>query len=65
MRASSPGLEMHTGKMTLDQATDFFVKEGYQVRPVAEMEAQARHQRSDVSGVHAGQTADHETAGRL
>jgi uncharacterized protein (DUF885 family) len=33
------GIEMHTGKMTLQQATDFFVKEGYQVRPVAEKEA--------------------------
>ena len=31
---------MHTGKMTMDQATEFFVKEGYQVRPVAEKEAQ-------------------------
>jgi hypothetical protein len=33
------GIEMHTGKMTMDQATEFFVKEGYQVRPVAEKEA--------------------------
>ncbi len=33
------GIEMHTGKMTLPQATEFFVKEGYQVRPVAEKEA--------------------------
>jgi hypothetical protein len=33
------GIEMHTGKMTLDQAIEFFVKEGYQVRPVAEKEA--------------------------
>jgi uncharacterized protein (DUF885 family) len=30
---------MHTGKMTLNEAMDFFVKEGYQVRPVAEKEA--------------------------
>jgi uncharacterized protein (DUF885 family) len=33
------GIQMHTGKMTIDQATEFFVKEGYQVRPVAEKEA--------------------------
>jgi uncharacterized protein (DUF885 family) len=33
------GIEMHTGKMTLQQASEFFVKEGYQVRPVAEKEA--------------------------
>jgi len=33
------GIQMHTGKMTLDQATDFFVKEGYQTRPIAEKEA--------------------------
>jgi uncharacterized protein (DUF885 family) len=26
------GIEMHTGKMTFDQAVDFFVKEGYQPR---------------------------------
>jgi uncharacterized protein (DUF885 family) len=33
------GIQMHTGNMTVDQATEFFVKEGYQVRPVAEKEA--------------------------
>ena len=33
------GIQMHTGKMTVDEATEFFVKEGYQVRPVAEKEA--------------------------
>jgi Bacterial protein of unknown function (DUF885) len=33
------GIEMHTGKMTMEQATEFFVKEGFQVRPVAEKEA--------------------------
>jgi uncharacterized protein (DUF885 family) len=33
------GIQMHTGKMTMEQATEFFVKEGYQVRPVAEKEA--------------------------
>ena len=34
------GIEMHTGKMTLEQATEFFVKEGYQTQAVAEREAQ-------------------------
>jgi uncharacterized protein (DUF885 family) len=33
------GIQMHTGKLTMQQATEFFVKEGYQVRPVAEKEA--------------------------
>ena len=33
------GIQMHTGNMTLQQAIDFFVKEGYQVKPVAEKEA--------------------------
>ena len=33
------GIQMHTGKMTMGEATEFFVKEGYQVRPVAEKEA--------------------------
>ena len=33
------GIQMHTGTMTMDQALEFFVKEGYQVRPVAEKEA--------------------------
>jgi uncharacterized protein (DUF885 family) len=32
------GLQMHTGKMTFDQGVDFFVKEGYQPRPIAEKE---------------------------
>jgi uncharacterized protein (DUF885 family) len=33
------GIEMHTGKKTLEQAKDFFVKEGYQVPAVADVEA--------------------------
>ena len=33
------GIEMHTGKMTLEQGQAFFVKEGFQVPPVAEVEA--------------------------
>ena len=33
------GIRMHTGEMTMAEATEFFVKEGYQVRPVAEKEA--------------------------
>jgi len=33
------GIQMHTGKMSVEEATEFFVKEGYQVRPVAEKEA--------------------------
>jgi len=33
------GIEMHTGKMTPAQATDFFVKQGHQTAAVAEREA--------------------------
>jgi uncharacterized protein (DUF885 family) len=33
------GIEMHTGKMTLEQGKEFFIKEGYQLPPVAEEEA--------------------------
>jgi uncharacterized protein (DUF885 family) len=33
------GIEMHTGKMTLEQGQEFFIKEGFQVAPVAEVEA--------------------------
>ena len=32
------GIQLHTGQMTLDQAIDFFVKEGYQSREVGEIE---------------------------
>jgi uncharacterized protein (DUF885 family) len=33
------GIEMHMGKMTLAQGQDFFIKEGFQVPPMAEVEA--------------------------
>jgi len=33
------GIQMHTGTMTLEQATEFFVKEGHQTPAVAEREA--------------------------
>ncbi|HEY7387782.1 MAG TPA: DUF885 domain-containing protein [Bryobacteraceae bacterium] len=33
------GIQMHTGRMTREQAVEFFVKEGYQTRPIAEKEA--------------------------
>jgi uncharacterized protein (DUF885 family) len=32
------GIEMHTGKMTMEQSVEFFVKEGFQTRPTAEKE---------------------------
>ncbi len=32
------GIKMHTGQMTMDQAVDFFVKEGYQSRAVGTVE---------------------------
>jgi uncharacterized protein (DUF885 family) len=33
------GIQMHTGTMTMEQATELFVTEGYQARSVAEREA--------------------------
>lgn len=33
------GIQLHTGKMTLDEATEFFIKEGHQTPVVAEREA--------------------------
>ncbi|MBZ5576911.1 MAG: DUF885 domain-containing protein [Acidobacteriia bacterium] len=33
------GIQMHTGTMTVEQGVEFFVKEGYQTRPIAEKEA--------------------------
>jgi uncharacterized protein (DUF885 family) len=33
------GIRMHTGQMTMEEAIDFFVREGHQVRPTAEKEA--------------------------
>ncbi|MGD1156696.1 MAG: DUF885 domain-containing protein [Terriglobia bacterium] len=33
------GIEIHTGHMTLDQAREFFIREGYQVPAVADVEA--------------------------
>ncbi|HZQ67062.1 MAG TPA: DUF885 domain-containing protein [Terriglobales bacterium] len=33
------GIEMHTGKMTMEQAKQFFIEQGYQVPPVADVEA--------------------------
>src|SRR5205814_8873490 len=32
------GIQMHRGKFTLEQAQEFFVKEGYQSKKTAEME---------------------------
>jgi uncharacterized protein (DUF885 family) len=39
------GIELHTGNMTLDQAKELFIHEGYQVPPVAEVEM--KHGTSD------------------
>ncbi len=37
------GIQMHTGKMTFDQAVEFFQKEGYQPKETALLRSQARH----------------------
>jgi uncharacterized protein (DUF885 family) len=49
-------IEMHTGKMTFDQAIDFFVREGYQSR--ANGEREARRGTSDATYLY-------YTAGKL
>ena len=56
------GIEMHTGKMTLEQGQEFFVKEGFQVPPVAEVEAKRGHFGSHVSLLQSGQAPDPEVA---
>jgi uncharacterized protein (DUF885 family) len=33
------GIEMHTGDMTLEQAREFFIREGYQTPPIADVES--------------------------
>jgi uncharacterized protein (DUF885 family) len=33
------GIEMHTGHMTLEQAREFFIREGYQTPPMADVES--------------------------
>jgi uncharacterized protein (DUF885 family) len=33
------GIEMHTGRMSMEQAVEFFVKEGHQKRAIGEEEA--------------------------
>jgi uncharacterized protein (DUF885 family) len=35
------GIEMHTGNMSMDQAREFFVQEGYQVPPIADIETKS------------------------
>ena len=58
------GIEMHTGNMTLDKGTQFFVKEGYQPQATAEVEA-TWNIGPDVFGIHVRKTADHETSSGL
>ena len=68
MRASSSRIKLHTGegepggKWTIEQAEDFFVKEGYQTRAMAEVETKRGTGRPDVSVLHAGQAGDYEAA---
>ena len=61
-------IKLHTGqgepggKWTIDQAVDFFVKEGYQSRSVGLVETKRGTADADVSLLHAGQAGDHEAA---
>ena len=58
------GIEMHTGKMSIEQAEEFFQKEGYQSKESGRGRNQARRGRSYLSLLHAGQAGDHEAARR-
>ena len=59
------GLEMHTGKMSLDQAKIFFVEQGYQVPPIAEVEARRGTSDPTYLVYTSRKIANHETARRL
>ena len=59
------GIQMHTGKMTMEQAVEFFVKEGYQVRPVAEKEAKRGTSDPTYLVYTLGKLRDPEVAGGL
>ena len=56
------GIQMHTGKMSFDEAVEFFQKEGYQSKETAMVETKRGHGRPDLSLLHAGQAGDHEAA---
>ena len=56
------GIEMHTGKRTMEQGVEFFEKEGYQTHEDGRSRDQARHFRPDVSVLHAGQAGNPEAA---
>jgi hypothetical protein len=61
-------IKLHTGqgepegKWTIEQAEDFFVKEGYQSRSVGRGGDQTRHRRPHLPLLHPGQAGDHEAA---
>jgi hypothetical protein len=50
------GIELHTGKMTFDQAVDFFVNEGYQSHENGLIETK----RGTLPLLHSRQAPDHE-----
>ena len=59
------GIQMHTGKMTLAGGDGVFHQGRTSDAGGGRARSQARHLRSDVPGVHAGQAGDHEAARRL
>ena len=59
------GIRMHTQGMTMAQAEEMFVKEGYQPAPVGAVREQARHVGRDLRLLHDGQADDPEAARRL
>ena len=56
------GIEMHTGKMTLEQGREFFVKEGFQTATRGRGRSQACYLGPNLSLLQSGQTPDPEAA---
>ena len=56
------GIEMHTGKMSFDEAVDVLSEGRLPVEGDGDGRDQARSRRSDLSLLHAGQAGDHEAA---
>ena len=56
------GIEMHTGKMSFDEAVDVLPEGRLPVEGDGGGRDQARRRRPDLSLLHAGQAGDHEAA---
>ncbi len=56
------GIQMHTGRMTFDQAVDYFMKEGHQTHQIGLIETKRGTSDPDLSLLHAGKIGDYEIA---